>query len=86
MIIEFDSSKKHPTRAKDKSGKWRKLAGKCLRCGQCGCFPCDNFTHEVVDGKRIGKCLKQFEKPFMCTMYPYSPDDELKPGCGFRWE
>ena len=86
MIVEFDTNQWKTLRAKDKAGAWHTLTGKCLRCGRCGCLPCDYFAHEVVDGKRIGKCLRQFEKPFMCAIYPYDPTAELKDGCGFRWE
>lgn len=85
MIVEFDTQKRHTTRAKDKNGDWWRVEGKCLRCGQCGCFGCEYFTHEVLDGKRVGKCKRVFTKPFLCAMYPYSPDTPLKPGCGFKW-
>lgn len=86
MIVEFDTQHKHSTRAKDNNGNWWSVKGKCLRCGKCGCGKCDYFTHERIDGKMLGKCLRQFEKPFMCAIYPYDPDTPLKDGCGFNWE
>lgn len=85
MIVEFDTNKFCSVRAKDKNGEWFRIEGKCLRCGKCGCETCDHFTHEIVDDKRIGKCKRQFEKPFLCALYPYDPHDKLKEGCGFKW-
>ncbi len=85
MIVEFDTNKWRTIRTKDRDGKWHILVGKCKRCGAC-CGECKDLAHEVVDGKRIGKCKIQFTKPFMCALYPSDPADGLKPGCGFRWE
>ena len=88
MIVEFDSSKFQSLRAKDKNGDWWKVTGKCLRCGNCGCIEsrCIHFTHETVDGKKLGKCMRQFEKPFMCAIFPFDPDTPLPETCGFKWE
>lgn len=88
MIVEFDTKKRHSLRAKDKNGHWHRVLGKCLRCGKCGCIKskCQYLSYEKVDGKMIAKCLRQFEKPFLCAMFPYDPDSPLPKGCGFSWE
>ena len=86
MIVEFDTKKRHPTRIKDKNGKWHIVCGKCLRCGKCCPKDCEHLTHEVVDNISIAMCRVQFSKPFLCALYPVDPDKPLKEGCGFRWE
>ena len=85
-IVEFDTRKRHPTRAQAKNGEWWRVHGKCLRCGRCCPQDCESFTHEVVDNKRIAKCAISFRKPFMCAVYPLDPFAPLKDGCGFSWE
>ena len=88
MRVEIETKTFSPTRAMDKNGEWWTLLGQCLRCGQCGCIEsvCVHFTYEILNGKKTGKCKRQFEKPFMCVLYPSDPHQELKPGCGFKWE
>lgn len=87
MIVEFDAKRNHTTRAQDKDGNWWLVEGECLRCGECGCIKseCIHFTHEKLDGVMTGKCKRQFEKPFMCAVFPYDPDSPLPDGCGFGW-
>ena len=87
MIVEFDTKKFRPVRVKDKRGNWWIVEGECLRCGKCGCITsgCVHFTREKLDGVWKGKCLRQFEKPFMCALFPYDPDSGLPEGCGFKF-
>jgi hypothetical protein len=87
MIVVYDTKKHRTIRAQDKDGRWWCVEGDCLRCGGCGCIKskCIHFTREKLDGVMKGKCLRQFEKPVMCAMYPYDPASPLPEGCGLRW-
>jgi hypothetical protein len=87
MIVVVDTKKFAPIRVQDKNGNWWTIKGKCKRCGKCGCVvsKCVHFTREKIDGVNIGKCLRQFEKPFMCVLYPFDPLKPLPKGCGFEF-
>ncbi len=86
-VEEGDDAVLRVLRAQDKEGRWWRVDGECVRCGDC-CTPASGEFCQwrtIVDGLIFCSLQPEIMKPWNCAIVPRCPEIELPSTCGYTW-
>ena len=89
QVIIYSVDSRHPILISI-SGRYWEILEECNQCGKCcedvsfqewdGVIDenkrCSFLINETIDGISIGRCGKEWNKPFACAMFPFNPLQE----------
>lgn len=101
-VLVYDADKRNPILIAIQGRYW-KVLGECNQCGEC-CLnitlpnewddykdengKCKYLQKEIVDDQVKYRCMKQWNKPAGCVLYPFNPLDKnhFTENCSYSFE